>query len=192
MYSNRNRRYKKSESDSEYEESKTESEKKNIHDYMTKLFSGISELKDEFKNDKLDTILDYIKAIDSETKNAIEVLCRVDKLSQVDDFQKQRIILETIPQKLDYIKAEMEVLYGKMDYMSTSMSDLYKLMLENQHVKLEVLNCHKKLTYMESLIEHLYYKSVGTPPAVPVAETEEDNQVFRTTDAVRSVKKHIK
>ncbi len=74
-------------SESDYEDKTEQSYEKPVsyNDYFTKLSSTINDIKTDIKpnqnklNEKIDTILEYIKSIDSDTKNEFELLCRIEK-----------------------------------------------------------------------------------------------------------------
>ena len=75
-------------SESDYEDKTEQSYDKptSYNDYFTKLTSTINDIKTDIKNpnqdkmnEKMDTLLEYVKSIDSDTKNAFEILGRIDK-----------------------------------------------------------------------------------------------------------------
>ena len=79
-------------SESDYEDKTEQSYDKSYdkpvsyNDYFTKLTSTINDIKTDIKNpnqnklnEKIDTILEYVKSIDSDTKNDFEILGRIEK-----------------------------------------------------------------------------------------------------------------
>ncbi|HSW76499.1 MAG TPA: hypothetical protein VLG50_05615 [Candidatus Saccharimonadales bacterium] len=93
-------------SESEYEESKTESSLSVSNDYFTKIVSSIDSIKTDIKIpssmvDKIDTILEFSKAIDADVKNIYELLVMMNKNEESFTAEQLKdIIIHAFPQVL--------------------------------------------------------------------------------------------
>jgi len=119
-----------------------------------------------------DNTLEYIKSIDSDTKNTLEkidkyftqentpdivkhinTLYNKDKLTQ-DHIQCE---LNTLASHYDYVMSKLEFIFN----LNTALvSKINKVSFDHQHILNELMNMNKKLDYMTSQYHYLSKKTI--------------------------------
>lgn len=124
----------------------------------TKSTVSIQDFKGEFE--KYDTILEYVKGIDSETKAMYELINKFEEKYQPIDYNKlQQIQVNTSSNTLpnnDNINEKVDIL---IDINNKLINNISKLSLDLKHIKRELLETTEKLDYVSSHVEYLYDKS---------------------------------
>lgn len=165
-------------SESEYEESKSEIyEKPSNNDYFSKIFAVLNEIKtltdknscekqicenpntsDKLSLEKLDNILEYIKTIDSDSKNTYELLKHIN-LKQSDIIEKESKTSDeegfTTEQLKEIIKNEL------MNNKTASELDDHIIALLTNHynkIRLKMDNIPSKLDVIHGDMDILYNK----------------------------------
>lgn len=146
----------------------------------------LNDFKQEF--DKTETILEYVKGIDSESKAIFE---EVNK--RYVDYDKihtivSNLVTTTIPLPTTTLPTiinntpflpittnsdELETLIQLNKKLITTVN---KLVLEVKHVKMELLETTQKLDYISSHVEHLYDKSFVRIKKKEIVTTEETSE----------------
>jgi hypothetical protein len=147
-------------SESDYEDNKPEPvyEKTYSNDYFAKLFSGINEIKDLVDRspyDKIDNILEYIKSVDSDTKNAFELLKAIES----------KCLQLTLSQDVD-LKCDMKCDNNTKsdtnicDKNNHVIDDTVISLLNNHYnkIRLNMDNLPSKLDLLQGDLEILYNK----------------------------------
>ena len=167
-------------SESDYEDKSEQSYEKPIsyNDYFTKLNSTINDIKTEVKNphkvnEKIDVILEYVKSIDSDTKNAIELLGRGQQVclnthaNVLDSLPLQACHCEELKHLIGKLPEEitkLNVLQGNLDKvdeddLSGIIRESYRLSLLNNKSRLKMdvlpLKLETVVTDIESLHHHV-------------------------------------
>ena len=127
---------------SDYEEdstrSHTESHAPDPNNY-NKLFTVINEIKTTLASDKIDNVLEYVKSIDSDTKNTLELINKENKSlpeesftsDQLKEMIKQSIDHDSILSVINKMRVKMESFVNKFD--------LYQTDLEVMQIKLDTI-----------------------------------------------------
>lgn len=203
---------KKEYSYSDFDDTKSDSsfyEKSEPYKIETKSVMTVQDLKGE--SEKNDTILEYVKGIDSESKAIFEVLSKLDKKYEPIDYDKiQQLIPQPVAQKLPDVQhvlpvlpvevpvlpppvivEEKETYHEQLDTLIHTNNKLIqtvsKLSLELKHVKLELLEAIQKLDYVSSHVEHLYDKSFynkQVEPKVPKEEVVKPEPIVETIEKI--------
>ena len=164
-------------SESDYEDKSEQSYEKPIsyNDYFTKLNSTINDIKTEVKNphkvnEKIDIILEYVKSIDSDTKNAIELLGRGQQVclnthaNVLDPLPLQACHCEELKHLIGKLPEEISKLKGNLDNideddLSSIVRESYRLSLLNNKSRLKMdvlpLKLETVVTDIESLHHHV-------------------------------------
>jgi hypothetical protein len=184
--------------DSDFDDSKSESffepheisknkddELKSLKNHFTELqnnqnanLTDIKNTQNVFLNELMvlklstDNTLEYIKSIDSDTKNTIEKIDKYFTQENTPDIVKH---INTLYNKnkltQDHIQCELNTLASHYDYVMSKLefifnlntalvSKINKVSFDHQHILNELMNMNKKLDYMTSQYNYLSKKTI--------------------------------
>lgn len=201
---------------SERSESDMEDKPDSYHEYFSKIFLCLADLKTQLPNviapiasaigdiklktdgsdDKIGALLEYIKSIDSDIKNAYDMLKKQDPNKSVDVSQedlfgiinKIRTKVDLLPLKLESYKSEYESLNTKLEYQQHLLIQMQKQLAE-QSYKLNYV--YQKLVTSPITIDDTIETLSVTPSEVPactepvtIEEPKEVAEFITTEDAV--------
>ncbi len=155
------------DTESEYEESKSETLDKSYNDYFIKLCTSINDVKSLVeKQEKIDTVIEYIKSIDSDSKNNSEALTRIYMQSK----EEQNVL------------SSLDTMMNQYCKLTQTMN---KIIIDHQHLKLESVELSKKIDTILSYTEYLYYKSVFVKEVEKEVVKEEKIKVEEEKEEVK-------
>lgn len=130
---------------------------KTYNDYFVKLFEANNDIKTSLeKLDKVDIVLEYIKSVDSDSKNLTDLF--LSDIKKIDDTLSELKTLVNKNTNLDHLVNNMELILNQHYSLTTLLN---KVIIDHQHLKLESINTSRKLDLMLSQIEYLYFKSLN-------------------------------
>lgn len=147
-----------------------------------------------------DNTLEYIKSIDSDTKNTIEkidkyftqettpdivkhinTLYNKDKLTQ-DHIQCE---LNTLASHYDYVMSKLEFIFN----LNTALvSKINKVSFDHQHILNELINMNKKLDYMTSQYNYLSKKTIIKEDDIINNIKNDDINDIKNNDIINDIK----
>jgi hypothetical protein len=195
--------------DSDFDESKSESffDKVETPDVIKTTLDEMkltqatfyNELKTLMLNDlktSTDNTLEYVKSIDSDTKNSIEILEKIDKRAHDENTNDVIKCMHLLHNKTklnqDQIQCELNTLTSHYDYMMAKIDSIYnhnnmlnnklnRLTFDYQHVLNELIEINKKLDYLTSHHDYVTKKT----NLQQIAEDNNDVTIVVTNEEVK-------